>query len=83
MATYGQIAMLAGIPGQARQVGYALHRLPSQTSIPWQRVINSKGRISFAEGSAIWNMQKVILQSEGIQFDRTNTISLRKYQWKP
>ena len=83
VATYGQIARLAGIPGQARQVGYALHRLPSQTSIPWQRVINSRGRISFPPDSISWNMQKSILQSEGVRFDGDETISLKKYQWNP
>jgi methylated-DNA-protein-cysteine methyltransferase-like protein len=83
VATYGQIARLAGLPGQARQVGYALHRLPSQTEVPWQRVINSRGLISFAPGSVAWSMQKSILESEGVQFDESDSISLPQYQWKP
>ncbi|UCF65196.1 MAG: MGMT family protein [bacterium] len=83
VATYGQIARLAGLPGQARQVGYALHRLPSHSDVPWQRVINSQGRISFPPDSVAWNMQKSILHSEGIHFDRNETVSLAKYQWKP
>jgi len=82
VATYGQIARLAGLPGQARQVGYALHYLPSQTKVPWQRVINSRGRISFPLDSVAWSMQKSILESEGVQFDESDSISLPQYQWK-
>jgi methylated-DNA-protein-cysteine methyltransferase-like protein len=83
VATYGQIARLAGLPGQARQVGYALHNLPSGSDVPWQRVINRKGRISFPEDSVEWNMQKSILRSEGIHFDLQNNISLSRYKWRP
>jgi methylated-DNA-protein-cysteine methyltransferase-like protein len=83
VATYGQIARLAGLSGHARQVGYALHNLPSDSDVPWQRVINSRGRLSFAEESVAWHMQKSILESEGIQFSDNNTVSMSKYQWKP
>ena len=83
VATYGQIARLAGLSGHARQVGYALHNLPSKSDVPWQRVINSRGRISFPPDSVEWNMQKSILQSEGIQFNENHTISLIQFQWKP
>jgi methylated-DNA-protein-cysteine methyltransferase-like protein len=82
VATYGQIARLAGLPGQARQVGYALHNLPSGSDVPWQRVINSQGRISFPRDSVAWTMQKSILESEGVAFDENHTISLSRYQWK-
>ena len=83
VATYGQIARLAGLPGQARQVGYALHHLPSNSDVPWQRVINGRGKISFPPDSVAWNMQKSILQSESIHFSKTHVISLFKYQWNP
>ncbi len=83
VATYGQIARLAGLSGHARQVGYALHNLPSKSDVPWQRVINSRGRISFPAESVAWNMQKSILESEGIQLSENSTVSLFKYQWKP
>ena len=46
VATYGQVAELAGLPGHARQVGYALHALPSATAVPWHRVINAAGTVS-------------------------------------
>ncbi len=46
VATYGQIAELAGLPRQARQVGYALHALPEKTTVPWHRVVNPQGKIS-------------------------------------
>jgi methylated-DNA-protein-cysteine methyltransferase-like protein len=83
VATYGQIARLVGLSGHARQVGYALHNLPSTSDVPWQRVINGQGRISFPVESVEWNMQKSMLESEGIQFSLNNTVSLHKYQWKP
>jgi methylated-DNA-protein-cysteine methyltransferase-like protein len=81
VATYGQIARLAGIPGHARQVGYALHRLPHESDVPWHRVINEKGRISLhSERSGA--LQQSILESEGIVFDAEGTIPLRKYRWQ-
>jgi len=46
VATYGQIARLAGLPGQARQVGYALHAMATERPVPWHRVINARGEIS-------------------------------------
>ena len=46
IASYGQVARLAGLPGHARQVGYALHALPEDSGIPWHRVINARGRTS-------------------------------------
>ena len=82
VATYGQIARLAGLSGHARQVGYALHNLPSGSDVPWQRVINSRGRLSFPEESVAWYMQKSILESEAVEFSENNSIPLFKYQWK-
>jgi methylated-DNA-protein-cysteine methyltransferase-like protein len=78
VATYGQIARLAGVPGHARQVGYALHRLPDGSKVPWHRVINQKGRISLDSAGPF---QKDLLESEGISFDMNDTIDLKKYQW--
>ena len=82
VATYGQIAGLAGIPGHARQVGYALHSLPEGSGVPWQRVINRKGRISLRSDLSAPCLQRVILESEGVEFDETDAISLKKYQWR-
>ena len=80
VATYGQIARLAGVPGHARQVGYALHALPHGSGVPWQRVINRKGQISL-RAPAAEALQRALLEAEGIVFDEHDTIALEKYQW--
>ncbi len=81
VATYGQVARLAGMDGQARLVGYALHATPSTIAIPWQRVINSRGRISFPPDDPRHARQKALLLSEGITFTH-NRIDLDLYQWQ-
>ena len=84
VATYGQIADLAQLYGQARLVGYALHRLDPQSPVPWHRVINAKGEISYSalrRGNDY--QQRSRLESEGIQFDRSGKIDLRVYLWQP
>ena len=83
IATYGQIAELAGIPGQARRVGYALSALPADSSIPWHRVINSKGMISSRSGSGPDPLQRRLLQQEGIVFDSSGRFDLTRFQWRP
>ncbi len=82
VATYGQIANLAQMPGHARQVGYALHSTPASMELPWWRVINSKGEISFPIGTPYFEIQRKILLSEGIIFDRNMRIDLKLYKWK-
>ncbi len=82
VATYGQIARLAGMAGHARQVGYALHQLPVHSDCPWHRVINVRGQISLRPASPEWHMQYVLLQAEGIKLNAQNIISLKKFQWK-
>jgi methylated-DNA-protein-cysteine methyltransferase related protein len=79
VATYGQIADQAGVPGHARQVGYALHSLPDDSKIPWHRVINQKGQISLVSAQLL---QRRLLESEGVVFDSQGTIDLHKYQWE-
>ena len=81
VATYGQVARLTGMPRQARLVGYALHALPADTSIPWQRVVNAQGSISLPAGHAA--RQRQLLEREGIRFDERGRISLDSYQWQP
>jgi methylated-DNA-protein-cysteine methyltransferase-like protein len=84
VATYGQVAELAGIPGQARRVGYALSELPDQTSVPWHRVINARGEISpRADPGLVERIQRALLESEGVEFDDAGRVELRRYQWKP
>ena len=83
VATYGQVATLAGYPGYARQVGYALHATPSNLELPWHRVINAKGMISIKSEGPFENIQRQLLESEGIVFDHNNRVPLRIYQWVP
>jgi methylated-DNA-protein-cysteine methyltransferase related protein len=81
VATYGQVARLAGLPGQARLVGYALHALPADTSVPWQRVVNAQGGISTPPGHD--TRQRRLLEREGIRFDARGRIPLADFRWRP
>ena len=80
VATYGQIASLAGNNKAARQISRILHSSSSKYELPWHRVINSQGRISLRPGDG-FEMQKAILESEGIQVIK-GRIDLVKFQWK-
>jgi len=82
VATYGQIAKLAGLPGQARQVGYALHALRSATAVPWQRVVNAAGAISLRPTTG-GVTQRILLEKEGVRFDARGRIALRTFGWRP
>ena len=78
--SYGAIASLAGLPGHARYVGYTLKHLPPDSSLPWHRVINSKGCISFQIGSEKYRTQKTRLKTEGVVFSGEK-ISISQYGW--
>ncbi len=82
VATYGQIASLAGLPGHARQVGYALHALPDEHSVPWHRVINSRGEISQRSEPTSNGLQRALLESEGVNFDERGRVDLQVYRWQ-
>jgi methylated-DNA-protein-cysteine methyltransferase-like protein len=66
--TYGEVARLSGMPRAARRVSQALRRAPRGMALPWHRVINSQGKISFPEDSTGWVQQKDILEKEGVVF---------------
>ena len=83
VATYGQIAVQAGLPRQHRQVGYALHALPRGSDVPWQRVINAKGEVSARRAPGVEGMQRAVLESEGVVFDALGRVDLGRYQWQP
>lgn len=84
VATYGQIAELAGLPRQARLVGYALNVLPKGTRIPWHRVINSQGKISLrSEGEGSDNRQMRLLKREKVKFNQQGVVDLKMYRWEP
>ena len=81
VATYGQVAAAAGLPGRARQVGYALHALAADAEdVPWQRVVNARGEISL--GGACAARQRELLADEGVELDE-GRIDLARYQWRP
>ena len=81
VASYGDVARHAGMPGAARRVGMALRRLPTDTRIPWHRVINAQGRISLPDGSASQLTQRERLEAEGILFRINGSIDLRRFGW--
>ncbi len=80
VATYGQIAALIGTG--ARQVGYALAALPNP-DVPWHRVINSQGKVSPRSGGAGENIQRALLEAEGIRFSPGGRVSLPAVIWEP
>jgi len=82
VATYGQVAALAGRPGQARQVGYALHALPPETTVPWHRVINARGEVSLPD-EAGGALQRALLAHEGVEPGASGSIPLARYRWSP
>jgi methylated-DNA-protein-cysteine methyltransferase related protein len=84
LATYGQVAELIGAYGCARQVGWALRRLPLPSDVPWQRVVNAQGRIAMGlsrEGSD-W-MQRELLLAEGIAVAVDGRLPLARHRWRP
>jgi len=83
VATYGQIAAYAGRPRAARQVGMVLAGLPEDTHIPWQRVINAQGAISPRGKPGAVELQRILLEEEGLEFGLDDTTDLRRYQWQP
>ncbi len=80
VASYGQVAKLAGYPNNARLVGRLLKVMPDDSVIPWHRVVNSQGKISFPEGSKKHFSQRQKLLSEGITFNKAK-INMRLHQW--
>ena len=83
VATYGQIATIVSPGLPARIVGYALHGLSKGTEVPWHRVINSQGKISYAATQQEHDsLQQKLLEQEGIQFSSEGKIDLHKYRWK-
>ncbi|MDZ7342326.1 MAG: MGMT family protein [candidate division KSB1 bacterium] len=80
VATYGQIARIVG-DCSARMVGYALSALHEGTDVPWQRVINRQGKISLHPEFGAADLQRRLLESEGVSFDARGCIDLSQYGW--
>ncbi|MEM7410573.1 MAG: MGMT family protein [Myxococcota bacterium] len=84
VATYGQVAELAGLGRAARQVGYALHALRSDPArLPWHRVINAQGRVSVRSEPGGDSIQRQLLEREGIEFDAQGRVPLDRVRWRP
>lgn len=83
VATYGQVAKLAGLGGAARQVGYALSGLPPHSAVPWHRVINAQGTVSMRKRMGPDLEQRLLLEGEGVRFDGGGRVSLDDYGWRP
>ena len=81
VASYGQVARMADLPGYARYVGYVMKTLPSDTRLPWYRVVNSQGKISFPPGTSQYLRQKSLLEEEGIVFI-DGRFSMGQYRWQ-
>ncbi|MXV19065.1 MGMT family protein [Deinococcus xianganensis] len=79
--TYGQLALLAGNPGAARQAGFVLNSLVGGSDLPWQRVINAQGRVS-THKVGFGDMQERLLMAEGVEF-RDGRCDLAARQWWP
>jgi methylated-DNA-protein-cysteine methyltransferase-like protein len=84
VATYGQVALLAGLGRQARLVGYALSALPSGSRVPWHRVINAQGAVSARTGDPAGALdQRLMLEAEGVKFNARGRVPLERYRWSP
>jgi methylated-DNA-protein-cysteine methyltransferase-like protein len=83
IATYGQVAELAGLAGHARQVGYALSSVGPRDDVPWQRVVNARGEVS-PRAEVGWDeIQRSLLEDEGVAVDARGRIDLTRFRWRP
>jgi methylated-DNA-protein-cysteine methyltransferase related protein len=82
VASYGQIADIAGSPNAARQVARVLHSLSRSQRLPWHRVINSRGMISLPRGAG-FETQRALLRSEGVAVTRDGAVDVRRHRWVP
>lgn len=83
VATYGQVASLAGNPRWARVVGYALHNNPAPIAIPCHRVVNREGKVAKAFAFGGGNEQRRLLEGEGITFLSDGSVDMQKHLYKP
>jgi len=82
VASYGQVAAMAGVPRGARQVGYALKQLPADLAIPWHRVVRSSGRLAFDSNSRAFKQQVKRLSMENVVVTK-GRVSMNRYRWQP
>lgn len=82
VVTYGQVAYALGAPRSARAVGYALHVNPQPGVIPCHRVVNRFGGLASAFAFGGTDMQKQLLEAEGVSVRQDDTVDLNRYQWR-
>lgn len=84
VVSYGQVARLAGLPGAARQVGYAMAALGPDSGVPWQRVVRADGTIAPRSGRGTWEEERQarLLREEGVAFDEGGRIDLSVFRWE-
>jgi methylated-DNA-protein-cysteine methyltransferase-like protein len=82
VASYGQLATLAGQNGAARWVGWCLRQLPRDSSLPWHRIITSSGKLAFPPATAGYIRQREDLEQEGVCL-QNHKVSMKVYQWRP
>ena len=82
VASYGQVAEIAGVPRGARQVGCTLRHLPKGHAVPWHRVVQASGRIAFAKGSPQFEEQRSRLVFEGV-IVRDGRVDMQRFRWQP
>lgn len=83
VVTYGQVALELGSPAAARAVGYALSYLPNNSDVPWWRVINVRGEITYKSRGISADLQLRLLIEEGVAFDANGKADLGIYRWWP
>ncbi|HKS92022.1 MAG TPA: methylated-DNA--[protein]-cysteine S-methyltransferase [Tepidiformaceae bacterium] len=83
VVTYGQVALELGAPAAARAVGYALYFMPKPSDIPWWRVINAHGAISYKGRGSSADQQRELLEGEGLRFDANGRVDLKSVRWWP
>ncbi|PCM45274.1 MGMT family protein [Marinobacter sp. ANT_B65] len=81
VASYGQVAEMAGLGRQARYIGRALGKLPQGHSVPWYRVIRSSGQIAFPEGSEVYCRQVSSLEAEGVEVVN-GRVAMKRFRWQ-
>ena len=81
VTSYGAVARMLGQPHAARTVGWAMRGLPEGSNVPWHRVINSQGRVSTGGWNEETSLQRVLLEAEGVEFDRHGTVDWDRFGW--
>jgi len=81
VTSYGALAAMLGRPRAARTVGWALHSLPASREVPWHRVINSQGRVSSRQEGHAADLQRALLEDEGVVFDEENRVDWSQFGW--